>query len=362
VEDPSLARRLINPLTSKAGKPVNDLSELLRDKNSCKIFLNLLSPLNKSYLNQKDLVYLISQEKSTNDTKEDIKVETKSLSKKLLHVRRSQILKHLLVPLLNAISENMDELIRCPIASNIVFETILETSRQLHPLSEKKEDKAKEQQVASKGKKNQKSGSTTLVTLTPTKIDIQTEILLNSWKSISKAIERLIAEPLDLSSKTKKFPKNKKQLKKDAKKRKLENPGDNKEEEEDKDQNKEKDKKENKIEKTNIIEDLVGHFILKRLLLHLQPINANELAIGILKTLDKNNTLTIAAQINRPAFVMATALEVLHKNLSSPDLKANTTKNQQILTSSSKIKDVLVSAKSSPGSKVLEKLLTTLQL
>jgi len=162
-----LARRLVNPLTAKAGKPVNDLSELLRDKNASKIFLNLLHPLNKGYLNSKDIAYLTTQKKieevkgstkkrkkpeeeETQDGEEDEKKEDAPvvMSKKPLPVRRAQILKHVLLPVLNSITQHLDELLRCPIASNVVLETLLELSRQLYPFTEKQlqEQKAKEKQ------------------------------------------------------------------------------------------------------------------------------------------------------------------------------------------------------------------------
>jgi len=56
-----LARRLINPLTDKAGKKYNELSDFLQDKNASKLFLNILYPLNKNYLNAKDIAFLTTQ-------------------------------------------------------------------------------------------------------------------------------------------------------------------------------------------------------------------------------------------------------------------------------------------------------------
>jgi len=141
-EDASLARRLVNPLTAKAGKPVNDLSELLKDKNASKLFLNLLSPLNPNYLNSKDIAYLTTQKK-IEQVKEN--EENAIVTKKPLAVRRAQILKHLLLPLLNSMTTHMSELLRCLVASKIVLETLVEASRQLNPLSTTQEKKEKDE-------------------------------------------------------------------------------------------------------------------------------------------------------------------------------------------------------------------------
>jgi len=57
------------------------------------------------------------------------------VSKKPLHLRRAQLLKHLLLPLLQSIATHTSVLLRCPVGSKVVLETILESYRQLHPQS-----------------------------------------------------------------------------------------------------------------------------------------------------------------------------------------------------------------------------------
>jgi len=94
-KDSPLARRLINPLTDKAGKKYNELSDFLQDKNASKLFLNILYPLNKNYLNAKDIAFLTTQKpleqkqgkkpsgkQAKNEKEENNEEETESLSKK----------------------------------------------------------------------------------------------------------------------------------------------------------------------------------------------------------------------------------------------------------------------------------------
>jgi len=372
--DASLARRLKNPLTAKAAKPVNDLSELLKDKNASKIFLNLLSPLNKHYLNDKDFAYLISQSKILKENEDE--TGKKPFTKKPLALRRAQLLKHLLFPLFNSMNEHMDELLRCPIGSNIVLETLLEASRQLNPITDTPQDQqTKEKTTPEENKTNSKKrkqpGPTTLVTLTPMKIDIKTDELTSLFKKTFKVIKKLISQPLVHTNIANETHKNKKKLKKQKKEKKMKQKNEeNKIEKDETIKNKEKDEKsenknnEGKVEevKVHILEDLVGHFTLKRLLLQLNPVNANELALLILTTLDKQDSLTNAVKINRAAFVVATSFEVLHKNLSSSK-QVNIENNKQVINDSvAKIKAVLNdSSDSSPGSKVLAKVMTTLE-
>jgi len=208
----------------------------------------------------------------------------------------------------------------------------------------------------------------------PLKIDLKTEQLQTAWKDVLQALKELIGQPLVHTE----FEKSKKQKgKKKGHKQTKEVEGEEIEEKSSKKgktskkENKQPEeaeavgeevgeedtkKKEEEKPKVHVLEDLVGHFTIKRLLVNLQPANASELAVLILSTLETNNALTTAATINRAAFVVASALETLHT--------IGGQKQQSLQRSINVLKSVFTSSANnenlSPGSKVLAKTLTTI--
>jgi len=301
------------------------------------------------------------------------------VSKKPLHLRRAQLLKHLLLPLLQSIATHTSVLLRCPVGSKIVLETILESYRQLHPqsssqqlkaqLQQEQEDQQAEQNDSTgvggkKGKRKKPSGP--IIPLEPLQIDINKEELAVAVDNVFKAIKELLEQPLtkseDGTNAVKSKSKNKKkEAAKEENEEKEEEENDGKENGEE-----EEGKKESAPVESHILEDLVGHFTIKRLLLNLQP-NGSELAVMILKTLQKTNSLAVAASVNRAAFVVAAALEVLFKSLSSQSEEQGKQGKKRSLELEKSLQTLEVALKPlsstnmSPGSKVLAKAISSIR-
>jgi len=106
----------------------------------------------------------------------------------------------------------------------------------------------------------------------------------------------------------------------------------------------------------HILEDLVGHYIIKRLFLNLP--NGSNLALKVLNLLRKNDLFQVVSSINRGAFVVAAALEVLTKRF---ETETDNTKDRKAFKKSLEVLKPLKFETSSPGIEVLSKWISTAQ-
>jgi len=256
----------------------------------------------------------------------------------------------------------MATLLRCPTASKVVYETLLEVSRQINPSSSTSSPAVVEEKSYKKGKKATKES-------TPPKfvqLGLNHEELTNTFEEALNAIVQLVGEPFVASEK---LPKESK-ASKNKKKRKHPTPevatdeseGKKDEIEETKPESAELDKEPTTKTSTpppptvHILEDLVGHYIIKRLFLNLP--NGSNLALKVLDLLRKNNLFQVVSSTNRGAFVVAAALEVLTKRFKT---ETDNSKDRKAFKKSVEVLKPLKFETSSPGIEVLSKWISTAQ-